>query len=315
MKSNKDNGYHAVVHIMKAGVFAEAGMHNEAHDYARRARQHATAHAENLSSGERHNEAAKFNAKIAPMFTHLEKVLSKMPKSVGQHIAGIADKAKAVVGNITKPKKLTKAARDLGPALPTRPAVFGGTQEPDKTVMPQNRNPGRDARFTYKPYHELTPDNQMKAQMAFRHSKDAMENYHYAHDPKSGDMVHGSRWLAPKDPPQAKMGAKAQPGLAVEPPQANEAVKVLPQHMPGAAVHINSHGHEHNGRFGEVQQPNPQMPGTVRIKIKGQKSGRFEDAYVQPHEVKLSKEIKKSEPDNIVLIQKSKSALKRIKGK
>ncbi len=314
MGKPKDNGYHAVVHIMKAGVFAEAGMHNEAHDYARRARKFATAHVDSLASQEKHAEASHFNARISPMFTHLESVLSRMPKSMGEHIAGMADKVRSTVSKLKK-------AQDLGPAIPKRPNIFT-SHEQDKTVVPTNRNPGRDARYVYKPFKQLSPENQQKARMAFRHSNDSMESYHYAHDPRTGSMVHGSRWLAPKEPPQASTSPVAQHGTPKEPPQATESVprsgEILPQHMPGAAVHINSQGHDFHGSFGEVQAPNPQMPGQIRVKVKNRKSGLFEDTYVKPHEVKLKYQIAKSEnetdtQDNVVLLTKSRKALKKIK--
>jgi hypothetical protein len=171
----KDNSYHAVIHIMKAATFAQAGMHSSAHEYARKAYHHAQAHRDHLGAQENHQALAAFNQKISPMFTHLETILSKIPHS-----------------------KLNKSAMFIAGAKPKI--------QPNYTKV---KSPSKSNKYNYKPFHQLSSVEQSKVQAAFKHSTEPLHNYHYAVDKTTAKLADGQRWLAPKsNAPQASTSVK-----------------------------------------------------------------------------------------------------------
>lgn len=176
-----------------------------------------------------------------------------------------------------------------------------------------NNNPGRDSRFEYKQFNTLNPTDQIKARHAFGHSKEPMEKYHYAVEPKSGQMVHGQRWLAPDSPPEASVAVRSA-SKPEAPKMPGSEPGIMPQHKAGAAVVINAPGHDFHGSLGIVQMPNPSMESQIKVKVRNRSAGRFEDTYVQPHQVLLNKPIKKSQTTSSTL-KKSKAALKSIKAR
>lgn len=266
-KDKYNKGRAAAVAVMSALSRAHAGMHHDAHEAARSAYHLAQAHRDDLASHEDHAAIAHFNEHIDPMFNELERVMASSLKN-----------AKPISAPEVKQKRLKKS-----------------DEAQDAKV---NKNPGRDPRYAYKPFHALSTEQQTVALGAFRHSSESMDNYHYATDPKTGQIVHGQRWLA--NAPQANQHKS----------KISEPKTPMPQHAVGAGVTIQSVGHKHHGAYGEVQRPNPQMPGKIRVKVKNKETNRFEDTYVAPHEVGLK--LKKSESGNVVLISKSKAALKRF---
>lgn len=262
----RDNRYQTGLHLLRAIKWAELGRHHEAHSYAQRARQHAEAHRQDLSSREQHSEIEHFDSTVNPLFVHLERLLSSIPKGLKKSL---------------KPSLQVQNEKDF------------------QTVV---QYPGRDPRYDYKAFHEMNTEEQTAALNAFRHSKDPVADYHYAFDQVTGQLVHGQRWLRPSE-------AKNRQGKPKVMPNKNP----LPQHMPGATVTISSPGHTFHGHSAEVQRPNPQMPGKIRVKVKNRQTNRVEDAYVLPHEVGLtSPDVKKNEEG---IVAKSKAALEILKAK
>jgi len=279
------SGHKALGLIHAAATAAFGGNLERAKKHVEAAHVHVGNHVKELTVGGHHESATEFNGAAQKLLIKLDHLMKSKSKFARKSESD-GDLSKAVNPN-RKP-----------------PIATSATAGTDKAQV--NRTPGHDARYNYKRFDQMKPSDQNRAQHSFG-DRD-MQSHMYPHDKASGEMVYGQRWKAPQD--------------LVKPPQADEhypAMKtpqIQAQHRLGAGVRINAEGHEHNGKLGIVQSPNPSMPGKSAVQIwhKGIKT----TVHVEPNQVKLSalagmkKSEKREAASRIVTLHKSRDALGRI---
>jgi hypothetical protein len=273
----------AMLHILHSHDHAKAGLIPEAEHHRKKAQQHYDAHHKALSEAEYPETAQKFADEMAPYFEKLDSVIeqakaAKPPKkSVLSRVFG-----KSEIDNMTD-EELEKALIII-PG--TKPAKVSTKVEVD-------RQPGKDPRYDYKPFHELGHDDQIKATHAFQ-DKD-MGSHHYPVEKDGGAFVHGAtRWkqITPQATPE------------------DHKVLVAPEHRAGAYVRINAEGTPHHSKVGIVRMPHPNFPGKVPVQV-GIKDHEVE--YFEPHEVKLNKSTQANGPILEELVSKGRKVLASIK--
>ena len=281
------NRYKMMVHIVHAHDHAKAGYIPQAEDHQKKALSYFDKHKKGLEAIGHTQTAASFHDEMTPYFDKLDKIISEAKKTseakkppLSRFLSRLR---RSEVDNMTE-EELEKAIM----AIPgTKPAKIATKVEVD-------RQPGRDPRYNYKPFHDLSHEDQVKATHAFQ-DRD-MGNHHYPVDKQTGEFVHGAtRWLQPKSAPQAT--------------PSSQGVVVAPEHRAGASVRINSEGSPHHGKLGIVKMPNPHFPGKVPVQV-GIKDHQVE--YFEPGQVKLNKS-EEIEPILEDLVSKSRKVLASIK--
>lgn len=284
-------GHKAFSHIYAASVHAFSGRLDQATKHIEAAHEHVGNHVKELTTSGKHTEAKEFNAQAQDMLLKLDGIMKHKSK-------------------FKKSERLAKMGSGTNKTPNPSRWQSGKTAYPNEKQK-INHNPGQDRRYDYKPIHQMNPSDQTKAAHAFG-EKD-MQSFHYPHDKKTGDFVHGTRWRAPE--------SKAAAPRANEPfpPISPTMGKIPPQHKPGAGIRIKQDGHEHHNKLGIVQQPNPSMPGKIAVRI--QTKGMFQNVFMEPHQVQLSKlaTMNKAETrvaaKNVVLMCKSRHTLARLRKK
>jgi hypothetical protein len=182
----------------------------------------------------------------------------------------------------------------------------------EMTVKP----PGQDRRYTYKPFNELTPDQQSAAKQKFAGATD-IESHHYPlHE--DGTVAHAARWKDTKAPKVDNSNLNSKPSLVGNAPRANSGMSnsdkapsvstgTLAHHQPDSAVRISSEGHEHHGNLGRVRTPNPYYPNKIHVEV-NKRGGGTKSVFLDPHEVAPNK-MEKS--DNVIDL--TKAVLEKIK--
>lgn len=281
-------GHIAYGHIYHGTLAAHGGNYAKAEDHIVKAHESVGAHVTELTKAGKHSEATEFNTTAQSYLMKLDSLIdTKRPKAVKKSFGA--------------PSSLPKQGSRM-----EKPSDLN-----DKTKPKVNRNPGHQPNMQYKAFHEMTPEDQTRALHA--HGEKDMLTHLYPHDPKSGSYEYGKRWLAPKElikKPQAN--TQFSPSSAVQP-------QLAPQHRVGAGIRVSAEGHELHGKMGMVQAPNPSMPGKIAIKV--QNKGRFENHFMEPHEVKSSKlasmsksEVREKAAEKVTL-EKSKNVLAFIRNK
>jgi hypothetical protein len=189
--------------------------------------------------------------------------------------------------------------------------------------QPINRSPGRAKGYDYKPFHELSPEDQAAAHTKYQGVE--MHQHLYPMEPSTGKLAHNTRQrisgkVAAATPPQANARPGVLSGVArapgETPPQASGHLP-KPEHTPGRTVWVNKPDHEHHGSFGMVMHPNPVMGEKVAVRVRNRAKPVFETIHVDPHEVSTSrpsapksKSLIRSES---ALVNKSRVALKTLR--
>jgi hypothetical protein len=236
-----------------------------------------------LNNSDFKDTAKKFSDEIAPYFQKLDAVIDQAKTQ-----AASKTPKKSFISRFFGKSEISE--EELKKAL----TIIQGTK-PAKiaTKVAVDRQPGKDPRYNYKPFHELSHDDQVKATHAFQ-AKD-LGHHHYPVDKETGEFVHGAtRWR--QAAPQAK--------------PVDHNVLVAPEHRAGASVRINAEGSPHHGKLGMVKMPHPNFPGKVPVQV-GLKDHEME--YFNPDQVKLNKSTQDSGPNLEDLVSKSREVLASIK--
>ena len=282
-------GHKAIGCIYSAAKAAHGGNLVQAEAHVKQAHLHVGNHVKELTTQGKHLQAKQFNGTAQGLLIKLDRLMDHQ-KQYAKKSEVIEKSFGTGVGN----------PKPMGQPTPINASVSGA-----KVAI--NHNPGFNPNSDYKAFHEMAPHDQIRALHA--HGEKDMDSHLYPHDKKSGEYQFGQRWKAPQDM------------IASRKPQANEhfppinpvTPQISPQHKQGAGVRINAEGHEHNGKLGIVQLPNPNMPGKIPVRI--QNKGRFENIHVEPSQVKMSKlaTTMKSElreaASNVVTLEKSKKVI------
>lgn len=267
--------YRTLLHIVHAHDHAKAGLVDHAKEHFGHAKDYMNKHVSELKQANKHQEAADFETNVQSYLTKLDDMIKRASKY---------------------PKKFFKNDEDMTiEELEKAITMVPGTKPAKiETKVAVDRQPGRDPRYDYKPFHELSHEGQVKATHAFQ-SKD-MGNHHYPVDKQTGEFVNGAtRWKQLGSAPQATPGS--------------HGVVVAPEHRTGASVRIHAEGSEHHGKLGIVKLPNPHFPGKVAVQY-GLKDHQME--YFNPEQVKLNK----SEEDHSFLdklVDQGRKVLESIK--
>lgn len=230
-----------------------------------------------LTIADRHDDAKSFNDDVQYYLKKLDKIMKtyseKAPSKKG--FLGWFKKSFNPVTNIPLPGDPGFSGKTPGASANDATSAARG--------MTVNRYPGMDPRYKYKAFGSLTDQEKLAASHAF--GERDMHDHLYPVD-ESGALVHGTRWRAPAQV-MARMKSAPQAGSKT-PVGATGAPKIPPQHKRGAAVKINAPGHPLHGQFGIVELPNPSMPNKISVRVR--QRGIYQNAYVDPHQVSLSRE-------------------------
>lgn len=247
----------AIDHIVMASKRAHEGKHGDAEYHLTSAKTFADMHHKLLTQQGRHAEATEYMNGVNDHFNRVRNMKNSVKK---------ADACKSDHGTITK-GDICKACgwfdkNDLAKALPPKSPSRGEIQK---------IGPTKDARYNFKPIHELHPHDQHLAQQKFG-GKD-VGAYHYPTDKQTGRLVHAARMKAPTGSPKAQAHSYNE----LKPHSYQE---LPPHHTPGATVNINSPGHEH--KFGIVRPSHPEMPGKIAVQVG---PSEHHQVFLEPHQV------------------------------
>lgn len=171
--------------------------------------------------------------------------------------------------------------------------------------------PSKNSNYSYKHFNDLTPDQKVAAKQKFEGAPD-IEKYHYPLN-QDGSVAHASRWLDPTPTASNASNPSMKPSntIASSAPEAGAPKSDLStHHKRDSAVRIVSQGHEHDGKVGVVQAPNPYYPDKVHVKI-NEKGGKQTSIFVKPQEAYPSKSSPVSKSETVVDL--SKYVLEKIK--
>lgn len=268
----KSNIFRALVHIVHAHDHAKAGLMNNAQQHREKAQEHFFSHIKELTDQNKHDEVKSISDQMNPYFERMDQMIQSGQKTKKKKFFKSEDQA------------LEKAITVSVPGTPTKKY---------KTKEMVNRQPGKDSRYDYKPFHQLNHEDQVSATHAFQ-GRD-MHSHHYPVDRVTGRFENGAtRWL------QSSKAPLATPG--------DQGSVVAPEHRNGASVRINAEDHPLHGKLGMVKLPNPNMKGKIAVQV-GPKDHEME--YFEPHQVKLNQPDKNKEMSD--LISRSKVVLKSIR--
>lgn len=273
-----------MLHIIHAHDHAKAGYIPEAEDHRNKAHAHLNQYVSALNEAGYPENAKKFASDIHPYLEKLDQIIdhAKSQNTKPQKKAKFFDfLRRSELENMTE-EELEKALEMIPGTKPSKIT----------TKVAADRQPGKDSRYNYKPFHELSHEDQIKATHAFQ-DKD-MGGHHYPVDKETGSFVHGAtRWLQPK--------SAARP--------TDTKGLVAPEHRNGAYVRINAEGSPFHGKTGIVKMPHPNFPGKVPVQV-GLKDHQVE--YFSPHQVSLNKS---DQEDSSIekLVSKSREVLSSIK--
>ena len=275
-----------MLHIVHAHDYAKAGFHKEAEEHRQKAHEHFDRHIADMRSIGWNTYADNFHAEIKPYLEKLDTLVSdakNASEAKPKKSKMLSLLRRSELENMTE-EELEKALLVTIPG--TKPAKIA-------TKVAADRQPGKDSRYDYKPFHELSHDDQVKATHAFQ-DRD-MGNHHYPVDKETGSFVHGAtRWLQPASAPKQAVNTK---GL------------VAPEHRNGAYVKINAEGSPYHGKAGIVKMPHPNFPGKIPVQV-GLKDHQVE--YFSPHQVSLNKSDQEDSPIE-KLVSKGREVLASIK--
>jgi hypothetical protein len=268
----KSNIFRALVHMVHAHDHAKAGLIHNASQHRQKAQDHFSDHVKELTQQNKHDEVNSLTDQMKSYFDKIDQMIGSAQKN--------------------KKKKFFKSEnKDLEKAITV--SVPGTPAKRYKTKEAVDRQPGKDSRYDYKPFHQLSHEDQVSATHAFQ-GRD-MTNHHYPVDRKTGKFENGAtRWLQSSKAPTAT-------------PEDQGSV-VAPEHRNGASVRINAEGHPLHGKLGMVKLPNPNMKGKIAVQV-GPKDHEME--YLEPHQVKLNQPEKSKDMSD--LISRSKVVLKSIR--
>jgi hypothetical protein len=306
--------------LARHAVFA--GDHARAHHHYDLARKYEKEHIDHLSSQERHSDIPSFRNITGKISSFLESRMDSLRAHGPSQSKAVArlepspkeEKQGGLVSTVKRILKRSEAALEKSDT----PLTMRQNLAPKaKTSQVKPKDYGRKAGYDYRPFHELSSEQQNQARTNF--SGSGHDQFHYPIDPRTKEVPAGvSRFKSPiQAPAPTSRQGDIQPRPNAAPPIAPPAPSMSINHQPGAAGRINKPGHEDHGLFARVKGPNPNVPGKVGVIIRRSRTSPEETTYVAPHELIPSKELRRSEakePSNVVLM-KSKSTIKRFKRK
>lgn len=278
-RTTTSNYYRALVHVLRAARYVRFNDFKKAEEYYLSALEHADAYIHELKKIEDSTSRNSFLEKVAPYFEQLESLFPEGLQKINP----------------------TDARREY----------FRTGKHPDLKLNP---NPGFDGRYDYKPFHQLSHEEQEKARHTYGDAD--METHHYPVDKKTGELVHGTRGKVPQasQPPSLK---NPNATTAERPKASGEAYGFARPKMPkpGAGVRIHDEKSEFHGRLGVVKSPNPHYPGKVAVHVQHPTTRKFETVFLDHSQIKGSRPatVAKSEDAENVLLLKSKKVLKKLK--
>lgn len=305
--------------IVHAGGAAAVGNKKEMESFIKEAKEHHRVHIADYSTK---SSKAETDAEHTRCNNYYDKVRSIFDGSF-----------RPIKKSESNKPSLLKA---VGPSqLPERTTVRKVGIEDHTNKVAYKTNPQASSKHDYTHYDQLSSEQQHQAHKMF--SGRDMNQYHYAVG-KDGDVSSVPRT---KNPPRASnqdtyQTNKFNSGEPSNAPAANEPFikdhgtnpktqpspgEVLPHHVAGSNIRIESKDHEDHGRIGKVLPPSPYHPGKVPVEIMkraGQVGTSRKTIYVEPKEahpyqmrpLRPSNETQKSE-DNVVNL--AKVALERLK--
>lgn len=279
-RTTTSNYFKALVHVLRAARFVKFNELKKAEEYYLSALSHADAYLRELEKIEDSTSKESFLEKVIPFFEKLESLF---------------------------PERLEKISH-----ADARREYFRTGKHPDLKL---NSTPGFDNRYDYKPFHQLSHEEQEKARHTYGDAD--MESHHYPVDKNTGELVHGTRGKVPKASQPAAL--KNPNATTLERPKASgEAYGFARPKMPkpGSGIRIHDEKSEFHGRLGVVKSPNPHYPGKVAVHAQHPTTRKFETLFLDHSQIKPSRpaQVAKSEETENVLVLKSKRALKKLKG-
>ena len=279
---NPSGRHKTMLHIVHSHDHAKAGLIPEAEHHRKQAQAHFDEYVGSLNNSDFKETAQKFSDEITPYFQKLDSIIDHAKTQ-----AAAKPPKKSFISKLFGKSEENLTEAELEKALTT---IQGLKPAKISTKVAVDRQPGKDPRYDYKPFHELSHDDQVKATQAFQ-AKD-LNHHHYPVDKETGSFVHGAtRWK------------QTTPSAPV-----NDKAVVAPEHRAGAFVRINAEGSPHHGKVGKVKMPNAHFPGKVPVQV-GLKDHEME--YFDPAQVKLNKS--DNEPNLEDLVSKSREVLASIK--
>lgn len=282
MPKKGSHGWTALSHMWRAEAKARTGNRLAYETHIKKAHVHVGNHVKALTVDGKHDEAVSFNTAAQRYLKHIDSLIKESEEKVAAN-----------------------RAEDAAAASERKQSGGGGFGKSERLKKSFNPN------YDYKHYHDLSAEDRVRAAHAFNERD--MESHYYPVDRDSGELAHAPRFTA---------DMLRRRGVSVSAPKSKVApAKLIPANQRvGARVRVNSPDHPHHGRSGIVQIPHPSMMDKVNVRV-STKEGRFESAYLSPHQVELqaSDTVKKSNSSGSQkakwAFSKVETALRVMKGK